>query len=131
MRKSLVMVLAAAALAAASPAAASGGAKKVGGESYLQLPPAAVMVVRPDGRRGVLVVETGLDVKDPALHARADALVPRLRDAYVATLQAQANGLAPGSPPHADRVATALQRETDRILGKRGARLLLGSIILN
>ena len=131
MRKSLVLVLAATALATASPAAASGAKKKGGGQSFLQLPPSAVAVVRPDGGRGVLVIETGLDVKDPSLHARADALTPRLRDAYVAALQAQANGLAPGSPPHADRLAGILQRETDRVLGKPGARLLLGSIILN
>ena len=120
----------AASLSAASPALA-GAKKKGGGESFIQLPPSAVMVVRSDGGRGVLTVETGIDVKDIALHARADALVPRLRDAYVAAIQAQANGLAPGAPPHADRLSLALQRETDRVLGKPGARLLLGSIILN
>jgi hypothetical protein len=89
------------------------------------------MVVRPDGRRGVLTVETGIDVKDPALHARADALGPRLRDAYVGAIQSHARGLGPGSPPNADRLAAELQRETDRVLGKPGAKLLLGSIILN
>ena len=130
MRKILILFTAVA-LAAASPAAAAGAKKKGGGQSFLQMPPSAVTVTRPDGGRGVLVVETGLDVKDPGLHARADALTPRLRDAYVAALQAQANGLAPGSPPHADRVAVALQRETDRVLGKSGARLLIGNIILN
>jgi hypothetical protein len=118
-------------LALAAPPAAAGEKKKGGGQSYLQLPPAAAMVVRPDGRRGVLTVETGIDVKDPALHARADALGPRLRDAYVAAIQNHARGLGPGSPPHADRLAAELQRETDKVLGKPGAKLLLGSIILN
>ena len=125
--------LAAALLCAAlitSPALAS-EKKKGGGSAFVQLETASATVMRPDGGRGVLTVECGVDVKDAALRARADALKPRLRDAYVAALQAQANGLAPGAPPHADRLSMALQRETDRVLGKPGARLLLGSIILS
>jgi len=125
--------LAAAALCAtviASPALAS-EKKKGGGSSFVQLETAAVMVMRPDGGRGVLTVESGVDVKDAALRDRAAALKPRLRDAYVAAIQTHARGLAPGAPPQADRLAGELQRATDRVLGKPGAKLLLGSLILN
>ena len=115
---------------AAAPAAAA-EKKKGGGVTYIQLPPVTAMVVRLDGRRGVLMVETGLDVKDQALHARAEALSPRLRDAYVAALQSHVRGLGAGVPPQADRLSGELQRATDRVLGKPGAKLLLGSIILN
>jgi len=119
-------------LAAASPATAAGGEKKKGGGvSFVQLPPLAAVVVRPDGRRGVMTVETGVDVKDPALHARATASVPRLRAAYVAAVQTHALGLPPGAAPQADRLAAQLQRETDRVLGKPGAKLLLGTILIN
>jgi hypothetical protein len=97
----------------------------------VQLPPLAATVVRPDGRRGVLTVETTLDLQDEALHARALASVPRLRAAYVAAVQSHAQGMAPGGAPNADRLAMQLQQETDRVLGKPGARLLLGTILIN
>jgi hypothetical protein len=118
---------------AASPAAASGGGgkKKGGGSTYIQLPPTAANVTRIDGRQGIVTVETGVDVKDPALHARAAALTPRLRAAYAAALQSHARGLGVGAPPNAERLRAELQRATDEVLGKRGATLLLGSIILN
>jgi hypothetical protein len=49
----------------------------------------------------------------------------------VAAIQTHARGLGPGAPPQADRLAVELQRETDRVLGKPGAKLLLGSLIVN
>lgn len=127
----IIFALALAAALVASPAEASGGKKKGGGMSYLQLPPLTAIVVRPDGRRGVMTVETGVDVKDEGLRARAEASLPRLRAAYVAAVQSHAQGLPPGSPPHADRLGLQLQRETDRVLGKPGAKLLLGTILVN
>ena len=119
-----------AALVCPSPAAAS-EKKKGGGTSFIQMPPVAAMVIRPDGRRGIVTVESGIDVKDQALHDRAAMLSPRLRDAYVEALQSHAQGLGAGAPPNADRLARELQRATDQVLGKPGAKLLLGSIILN
>lgn len=120
-----------AALLAASPAAASGDKKKGGGATYLQLKPLAAVVLQPGGRRGIMTVETGVDVPDAVLHARAQASMPRLRAAYVAAVQSHAHGMPPGAPPHADRLAAQLQRETDRVLGRPGARLLLGTILVN
>jgi len=79
----------------------------------------------------VLTVETGLDVPDKTLRARAEASAPRMRAAFVQIVQTYAAGLAPGAPPNADFLAGELQREADRVLGKPGARLLLGSILAN
>jgi hypothetical protein len=117
-------------LVASAPAVAS-EKKKGGGRAYLQLPPLAATVIGPDGRRGVLTVETGVDIKSDAVHARAQASMPRLRAAYVTAIQSHAQGLPPGGAPHADRLAAALQKETDRVLGGPGAKLLLGSIMVN
>ena len=126
-----------AALAAALPAGAraSGGGektekKKGGGLSYLQLPTLTATIMRVDGRRGVLTVEAGIDIPDPALRAKADLLAPRFRAGFVQSLQIYASGLEPASPPNADFIARELQRETDRVLG-RGGRLLLGTILVN
>jgi ABC-type sugar transport system substrate-binding protein len=121
-----------AALLAASPAAASSPEKKKGGGStFVALPPTAANVVQPSGRMGIVTVETSLDVHDPELHARAQASTPRLRAAYAAALQSHVRGLGAGAAPNADRLSGELQRATDRVLGKPGAKLLLGSIILN
>ncbi|WP_293497658.1 Tat pathway signal protein [Phenylobacterium sp.] len=127
-----------AALAAALPVAAkaSGGGeksekKKGGGLSYLQLPTLTATIMRVDGRRGVLTVETGIDIPDTALRARAELLAPRFRAGFVQTLQIYASGLDPATPPNADFIARELQRETDRLLGRPGGRLLLGTILVN
>jgi hypothetical protein len=79
----------------------------------------------------VLTVEVGLDVPDGALRSRAEASMPRIRAAYVQTVMTYAAGLPPGAPPNADFLARALQRATDQTLGRPGARLLLGAILVN
>jgi len=105
--------------------------KKGGGLSYLQIPAVSATTVRANGKRGVLTVETGLDIPDTALRARAEASAPRLRAAFVQIVQTYAAGLTPNTAPNADFLAGELQRETNRVLGKAGAKLLLGTILVN
>src|SRR4051812_10755518 len=128
-------LLALAAVAALSPGLAHAGdkadKKRAGGESYLQMQALLGTTLRPGGVRGVLSVECGLDVPDAALRTRAEQSIPRLRSAYVETIQSYARGLPNGAPPNADWIARTLQRQTDTILGKPGARLLLGAILVN
>ena len=124
----------AAALAAAVPGAAAAATdekKKGGGLTYIQLNTIAATVVRPGGRRGVLTVETGIDVPDDKLREHAHLVAPRLRAAFVQVLQTYASGISASTPPNADFLARELQRETDRVLGRKGARLLLGSMLMN
>ncbi|MFN3521241.1 MAG: hypothetical protein ACK4YQ_03255 [Phenylobacterium sp.] len=118
----------------AGPAAASGGGeKKAAGPAspYVRMPILTATVRKRNGKRGVLTVETGLDVPDPKVRELAEASTPRLRAAYFQVLQTYANGLAPGAPPNADFLGRELQRETDRVLGRPGARLLFGTILMN
>ena len=68
---------------------------------------------------------------DAGLHQRALISMPRLRAAYVQMVQAYASGLSPGAAPDADYISRMLQRETDKVLGKPGAKLLLGTILAN
>ena len=84
-----------------------------------------------NGRRGVLTVQGGLDVQDPVLRARADASGPLLRDAYVRTLSVYAAALEPGAPPDVDQIGQRLQRATDLVLHRTGARVLLGTVLVN
>lgn len=105
--------------------------KKGGGESYIQIQPMSAIAIRRDGRRGVLTVESGIDIANADLRERAELSLPRLRSSYVQVLQTYAAGLSPGSPPNADYLSRELQRQTDLVLGKPGAKLLLGSIVVN
>lgn len=137
MRRRAFLALPAAALAVMAlpaPTLASGGEKKKDegpASPYVRVPILTATVRRRDGKRGVLTVETGVDVPDAKLRALAQSSVPRLRAAYFQALQNYANGLAPGAPPNPDFLGRELQRETDRVLGKPGARLLFGSIMVN
>jgi len=129
-------VLALIAFAAALPAAAAragegeGGGKKSQGP-FIAFGSVAVSTVGRGGRRGVLTVDLQLHAPDLALRQRAQLYAPYLRSAYVSTLQRYALGLGPSQAPNPDWIAMALQRETDRVLGKRGVRVLLGTILVN
>src|SRR5688572_24260733 len=123
-------------LIALAPTAALASGKpdkkqQASGGSYVEIQTLLGTTKRGDGRRGVLSVECGLDVPDNGLRERARQSVPRLRSAYVATVQAYAAGLPAGFPPNADFIARALQQQTDQVLGRKGARLLLGAILVN
>lgn len=131
MRRRLVLAALLMAPGAAWAASDSGEKKKGGGASYIQIQPLTATVTKRNGRRGVLTVETGIDVPDKALRNRADASVPRLRAAFAQVLMSYAAGLAPDTPPNADYLAREFQRQTDNVLGKPGAKLLLGTILIN
>ncbi|MBW8813579.1 MAG: Tat pathway signal protein [Caulobacterales bacterium] len=117
--------------AAAPVAAQAESKKKSGGGTYLPMETLLGSTVRPNGARGVLSVDCGLDVPDPALRDFADRSTPRLRAAFVQIIQSYAAGLSPGSLPSADYIAATLQRQTDQVLGRPGARVLLGAILVN
>lgn len=98
--------------------------------SYLPLPTITANVVRPGGRRGVMTVETGLDTPDAALRARVAQSAPRLRAAYAAVVQQAASALLPGAPPDVERLIAQLQAATNTVMGRAGARLLIGTVMV-
>ncbi len=124
------------ALASALPGAARASSEKgekkfTGGASYVPIQTVLGTMRRGDGRRGVLSVECGLDIPDAALRERAHASIPRLRSAYASTVQTYAAGLPAGAPPNVDFIGRNLQQQTDAILGRRGAKVLLGAVVVN
>ncbi len=120
-----------AALVLLAPALAHAEAEKNKKPPYLSISGLGATIVRWQGGHGVMTVDAGIDVPDPALRDYADLVLPRLKDAYARTLQDYAGNLQPGAVPDADYMARKLQQATDRILGKPGARLLLGGIMVN
>ena len=127
------LALAAALALLPTVAAASGGEekKKGGGVQFLQIKAILATILRRDGTRGVVTVECGLDVPDEKLRALADQSQPRLRAAFAGFIQAYAGGLPAAGVPDADYIARELQRLTDATLKKKGAKLLLGTILVN
>jgi hypothetical protein len=113
---------------------ASGGGedpkKRAGGSSYLVVQ-TLVGTTTKGAKRGVLTVECGLDVQDANLRERVKQSMPRLRSAFASTVQTYAAGLTPGAPPNADFLARTLQKDTDAVIGRPGAKLLVGTILVN
>jgi len=105
--------------------------KKGGGPSFIELPPLSATILRPDGHRGVMTVDVGIDAPDPALHARAAQSTPLLVAAFAEVVRNYAAGLPPMGVPNADYLSLRLQRATDMTLGRPGARLLLGNMLVN
>ena len=119
------------ALAPASALASGGEKKKGGGVSYIQIQALTASIIRRNDSRGVMTMEVGLDVANEQLREKAASSTPRLRAAYAQVLQIYASGLPAATAPDADYLAIRFQRETDRILGKPGAKLLVGTILVN
>ncbi|MGZ6049810.1 MAG: Tat pathway signal protein [Phenylobacterium sp.] len=130
-RRRLIALAGVATLAPLGVARAEEKKKKSGGESYLPLDTLTATTIKSNGHRGVLTVDCGLDVPDARLREYANLSLPRLRAAYVQVMQTYAAGLASGAPPNPDFIARELQRQTDFILGRPGARLLLGAVVAN
>ena len=122
-----------AASTAAAPAIAGGGAGGGGGgstSSFIRFPIVTATILRSNGQRGVLTVETGVDVPDAGLRARAEQSAPRLRAAYNPVVQQIASVMLPGAPPDVERLVTRLQAVTDSTLGRSGAHLLIGTVMV-
>lgn len=79
---------------------------------------------------GVMTVETGVDTPDAALRTRVAQSAPRLRAAYAAVLQQAANQMLPGAPPDLERLVARLQAATNQAVGRPGARLLIGTVLV-
>ena len=124
----LAAVVTPALVPAVARASSSGGAS-ASPDSYFRLPVVTASMLHANGRRGVLSIETGLDVPDAALRTRAQQSAPRLRAAFNATAQRFAASLRPGLPPDIDQLASALQAAADTALGRPGARVLLGTVM--
>lgn len=133
-RRDLIVLLAFAPAFAISDAARAGDdkkKKKSGGVDYLPIDAITGTTNKAGGRRGVLSVDCGLQIEDPKLREYADKSMPRLRAAYVQTIEIYAAGMPSGSEPNVDFIVRALQRQTDQVLGRPGAKLLIGAVVAN
>jgi len=143
MRKALLLA-SLALFGLAAPAAAAGAdgdakpeAKKPAvhkitqSESYLMIDPIYTSIMDGDQPLGLLMVGIGLDVPNAELRQKVDHDMPTLRDAYVRSLMIfTATSVRYWRQPDVTEIADRLQRVTDRVLGRPGARLLLAQVAM-
>jgi len=81
----------------------------------------------------MLEAESHLHLGPASEHGAQDSARdrPRLRAAFVQTVQIYGAGLPPGGLPNVDYLSRELQRQTDLTLGGPGGRLLLGTVMVN
>jgi hypothetical protein len=105
--------------------------KKSGGAGYIPINAITGTIYKTGGRRGVLSVDCGLQVDDPKLRDYADKSLPRLQAAYAQVIQIYAAGLPSGAEPNTEFIVQALQRQTDLILKRPGAKFLIGAVLVS
>jgi flagellar basal body-associated protein FliL len=122
---------------AAGPAGAADDDKAQGGagamkrkvtqaESYVQVDPMYASIIDGNKPTGMLLVEISMDVPDPVLRQRVNEYMPLLRDAFVRSLAVYAaNAVRTWRQPDIDDIATRMQKITDYVLGKQGAKVLM------
>ena len=99
--------------------------------TYIEIEPIYTTVLDTERPVGLLMIGVGLDVPDAKLRGEAWHALPVLRDAFVRNLtNFSAIAVRPWKQPDVGEIAARLQRVTDRVLGRRGARLLLAQVAL-
>ncbi|WP_313101209.1 Tat pathway signal protein [Brevundimonas sp.] len=131
-RRAMIGLAALSTAVVAAEAEASGKSEGGGApaNAYIPLPTATATILRRDGRRGVMTVEVGVDVADQALRLRADQSKPRLSAAFNEVVRLAGERMLPSAPPDVEWLSRALQAATDRVLGRPGGKLLLGTVMV-
>lgn len=100
-------------------------------ESYLMVDPFYTTILEGDRPLGLLMVGIGIDVPDKELRDRVERDMPQLRDGYVRSLMAfTATSVRSWRQPDVAAIADRLQGVTDRLLGRKGARVLLAQVAI-
>lgn len=109
----------------------SGGHRITQSDSYMMIDPIYASIMDGNRPMGLLMIGIGLDVPDPALRERIEREMPRLRDGYVRSMTAFAGASVRASrQPDVTLIADRLQAVTDRLLARKGARILLAQIAI-
>ncbi|MEJ0027757.1 MAG: hypothetical protein WDN01_17165 [Rhizomicrobium sp.] len=138
----LAALLLSAALLAGPARAAEGGDDKDGdgkapkhkvtqSDSYMMVDPLYLPIFEGDRPVGMLMIGVGIDIPDPRLRAEAEHAMPILRDGFVRNLMNfSTTSVRSWRQPDAAAIADRLQRVTDRVLRRKGARLLLAQVAM-
>lgn len=129
-RRTLIITAIAAALGAGSAWGKSPKGEPKSGGGELPMPLATATVLRTHGRRGIMSVESTLVFTDAALLEHARLSRPRLNAAFNEAVRVEASRLLSDALPDVEALTRALQRAADRVLGRPGARVMLGTVMV-
>ncbi|HVZ92629.1 MAG TPA: hypothetical protein VG843_13345 [Rhizomicrobium sp.] len=100
-------------------------------KSYLMIDPIYATILANDRPVGLLMIGVGIDAPEESLRAEASRAMPILRDAFVRNLTAfAATQVRASRQPDVGVIANRLQAVTDRLLGRKGARVLLAQVAM-
>jgi hypothetical protein len=116
---------------AAKPEGDPSAKRITGSADYIPTFGLRASIARNSQIRGVLAVDAGLDVPDPAARKRAEALKPRLLSAMrEAVLNYASLSYVVGDRPDADILRIRMQKSVNQILGADQAQVMLASVIV-
>ena len=137
----LAALLLSAALLAVPARADDGGDDSGGGkppkhkvtqsDSYLMVDPMYLPIFDGDQPVGMLMIGVGIDIPDAKLRAEAVHAMPILRDGFVRNLMNfSTTSVRSWRQPDVAAIGDRLQGVTDRVLRRKGAKLLLAQIAM-
>jgi hypothetical protein len=100
-------------------------------ESYLMVDPLYLPIFDGDRPVGMLMIGVGIDIPDAKLRGEAVHAMPVIRDGFVRNLMNfSTTSVRSWRQPDVVEIADRLQGVTDRVLGRKGARLLLAQVAM-
>jgi len=101
-------------------------------KSWVMVGPFTISVIQDGDVRGKLTVNFGMDVPDNELREKAETLMPRLRDAWLRSLNLYAaTALRPRRQADVAELSARIQQTADEVLGKPGAKVLMAQAMVN
>jgi flagellar basal body-associated protein FliL len=101
-------------------------------KSWVMVDPFTISVIQDGDVRGKLTVNFGMDVPDGDLRERAEVLMPRLRDAWLRSLNLYAaTALRPHRQADVGELSARIQETADEVLGKTGAKVLMAQAVVD
>jgi hypothetical protein len=100
-------------------------------DSYLMVDPLYLPIFDGDRPVGMLMIGVGIDIPDAKLRGEAEHAMPILRDGFVRNLMNfSTTSVRSWRQPDVDEIGDRLQGVTDRVLRRKGARLLLAQVAM-
>ncbi len=101
-------------------------------KSWVMVDPFTISVIQEGEVKGTFTVNFGMDVPDDTLREKAETLMPRLRDAWVRSLNLYAStALRPHRQADIAELSARIQQTADNVLGKPGARVLMAQAVVD
>ena len=100
-------------------------------DSYLMIDPMYLPIFDGDQPVGMLMIGVGIDIPDAKLRAEAVHAMPILRDCFVRNLMNfSTTSVRSWRQPDVEAIGDRLQGVTDRVLRRKGARLLFAQVAM-